>query len=196
MALATAGMLAAAAGRPSFEASSFAATTPAAAAGEVAVAQGLGPIVLKNATELAGTPASTPEIVSFILRGRNLLGLEPAVEEGRAPGLTVAQFAGRYGQTATVITALRSYLHRYGIATSVYPDDLDVSASGTAAEFDSALSVQPGAVQGTGDGRARRPGGHLGPAGARHRPEPVPARRHRPQRAGHPRADQLRAVLR
>ena len=53
----------------------------------------------------------------------------------------MAQFAGRYGQTATVITALRSYLNRYGIATSVYPDDLDVSASGTAAEFDSALSV-------------------------------------------------------
>jgi NAD(P)-dependent dehydrogenase (short-subunit alcohol dehydrogenase family) len=45
-------------------------------------------------------------------------------------------------QTAAAITALQSYLSKYGIATSVYPDGLDVTASGTAADFDRALSVQ------------------------------------------------------
>jgi hypothetical protein len=49
--LATAGVLVAALGVPSFEASSFVASPSSAPTGEVAVAQGLGPTVLKNATE-------------------------------------------------------------------------------------------------------------------------------------------------
>ena len=140
--LAAAGVLVAALGAPSFEASSFVASPSSAPTGEVAVAQGLGPIVLKNATATGATAASTPEIVSFILRGRNLFSLESAVEGGHSPDLTVAEFAARYGQSTATITALQSYLNKYGIATSVYPDGLDVTASGTAAEFDSALSVQ------------------------------------------------------
>ena len=140
--LAAAGVLLATLGAPSFEASSFTASPSSAPAGEVAVAQGLGPIVLKNATATGATPASTPEIVSFILRGRDLFSLESAVDAGHAPGLTVAEFAARYGQSTATITALQGYLTKYGIATSVYPDGLDVTASGTAAEFDRALSVQ------------------------------------------------------
>jgi kumamolisin len=140
--LAAAGVLVAALGAPSFEASSFTTSPSSAPAGEVAVAQGLGPIVLKNATATGATPASTPEIVSFILRGRDLFSLESAVEAGHSPGMTVAEFAARYGQSTATITALQGYLTKYGIATSVYPDGLDVTASGTAAEFDRALSVQ------------------------------------------------------
>src|SRR5580700_11304253 len=120
--LAAAGVLVAALGAPSFEASSFVAAPSAAPAGEVAVAQGLGPIVLKNATATGATPASTREIVSFILRGRDLFSLESAVEAGHSPEMTVAQFAARYGQATATITALQSYLSKYGIATSVYPD--------------------------------------------------------------------------
>ena len=41
-----------------------------------------------------------------------------------------------------MIAALRSYLAGYGITTSQYADGLDVTANGTAAEFDSALTVQ------------------------------------------------------
>jgi kumamolisin len=140
--LGAAGVGVAALEAPSFEASSFVAAPSSAPTGEVAVAQGLGPIALKNATVTGATPATTREIVSFILRGRNLFSLESAVEGGRSPDMTVAQFAARYGQTAAAITALQSYLSKYGIATSVYPDGLDVTASGTAAQFDSALSVQ------------------------------------------------------
>ena len=101
----------------------------------------------------------------------------------------MAQFASRYGQTATAITALESYLHQYGIATSAYPDDLDVTASGTAAEFDSALSVQQEQYKvpavAAQDGLAAIPAQQVHGTAA----EPVPARRHRPGRAGHPRAD-------
>jgi kumamolisin len=145
-ALAVAGVVVAALGVPSFQASSFTAAPSSALssapAGQVMVAQGLGPAVLKNATASGATPSATPETVSFILRGRNLFSLESAVETGQAPDLTVAQFAGRYGPSTATITALEVYLNRYGISTSVYPDDLDVTAIGTAGEFDSALSVQ------------------------------------------------------
>ncbi|MGH3205460.1 MAG: S53 family peptidase [Streptosporangiaceae bacterium] len=139
--LGAAGVLVAALGVPSFEASSFVGAPSSAPAGEVAVAQGLGPAVLTNATVTGATPGTTQEIVSFILRGRNLFSLESAVEGGHSPDMTVAQFAVRYGQSTATITALQGYLGKYGIVTSAYPDALVVTASGTAAEFDRALSV-------------------------------------------------------
>lgn len=140
-ALAVSGALAAAMADPSLKTSSFLAG-PSTPQDQMAVAQGLGPAVLKNATMQGTTPPGTPEIVSFILRGRNMFTLASDVEAGRSPDLTVAKFASQYGQTATVISALESYLNKFGIATSVYPDDLDVTASGTAAQFNQALSVQ------------------------------------------------------
>ena len=116
--------------------------TSSVPAGEVAVPQGLGPAVLKNASVFGATPPDTPETVSFILRGRNLAHLANAVESSQAPDLSVVQFAGLYGQTASAIAGLENYLIQYGIATTTYPDDLDVVANGTAGEFDSALNVQ------------------------------------------------------
>jgi kumamolisin len=40
-----------------------------------------------------------------------------------------------------VVSVLTSYLALFGITTSVYPGNVDVSASGTAGEFDAALSI-------------------------------------------------------
>jgi subtilase family serine protease len=145
-ALAVAGALAAAMAAPSLKTSSFQAG-PSAPQGEVAVAQGLGPAALKNATMQGATPPGTTELVSFILRGRNLFELASDVEAGRSPHLTVAKFASQYGQTADVISALESYLGKFGISTSAYPDGLDVTASGTAAQFNQALSVQQNQYQ-------------------------------------------------
>ena len=140
-ALAVAGALAAALADPPLKTSSLQ-TTPSASLGQTAIAQGLGPAVLKNATAQGATPPSTFELVSFILRGRNMFELASDVESGRSPDLTVAKFASQYGQSTTAITALENYLRQYGIATVAYPDNLDVTASGTAAQFDRALSVQ------------------------------------------------------
>ena len=111
--------------------------------GEVSVAQGTNPATLKGAVAFGNTPASTPEAVSFILRGRNLAGLENAVEQGRSPDLSTAGFATRYGQTPAVINGLESYLKGFGISiTTTYADGLDISTTGTAGDYDSALSVQ------------------------------------------------------
>ena len=55
---------------------------------------------------------------------------------------SVRQFAGEYGQPGSNISALESYLTSFGISSTSYADGLDVTATGTAGEFDSALSVQ------------------------------------------------------
>jgi subtilase family serine protease len=87
------------------------------------------------------TPPNTPEAVSFILRTRDLADLESDVDHGLHSYLSVSQFAKKYGQSPSTVSALRSYLAAYGIQSQAYPDGLDVSATGTAGQFDKALAV-------------------------------------------------------
>ncbi len=109
----------------------------------IGVSQGIGAAALRNATVFGPTPPATPETVSFILRARDLGSLEASVSAGMPGGyLSVRQFASRYGQTPSDIAALEAYLSGFGIATSAYADGLVVTASGTAGQFDSALSVR------------------------------------------------------
>jgi kumamolisin len=96
---------------------------------------------MRGASAFGTTPASTPEQVSFILKERNVSALESAVTGGLKDFDSVGQFAAKYGQTSDVVSALTSYLASFGITTAVYPGNVDVSAAGTAGEFDKALSV-------------------------------------------------------
>jgi len=96
---------------------------------------------LPGAVAFGDTPASTPETVSFILRERNVTLLELAAQTGSKNYLSTSEFASRYGQTPANVTALTSYLAHFGITADVYADNVDISASGTAGEFDRALSV-------------------------------------------------------
>jgi kumamolisin len=106
-----------------------------------AVASGVNVAALPGAAVFGNTPADTPETVSFILRERNVSFLESQIVHGIRNFVSVPQFALTYGQTQANISALTSYLAHYGIKTDVYEDNVDVSATGTAGEFDSALSV-------------------------------------------------------
>jgi subtilase family serine protease len=110
----------------------------------VPVQPGISAATLPDATVFGDTAPNTPETVSFVLREQNLPELEYQVEQGIGPHafLSVSQFARAYGQTAANIAQLQSYLAGFGITTDVYADNVDVVASGTAGEFDSALSVQ------------------------------------------------------
>ena len=135
----------------------------ARAGGKIGVAQGLGAAVLPN-TAFGNTPADTPESVSFILQTRDLGGLEAQVSAGMPGGfLSVADFARRYGQPQNRIAALERYLAHYGISATAMPDGLDVQATGTAGEFDAALSVQQQQYHlpsvPSHDGRPGHPGG-------------------------------------
>ncbi len=108
----------------------------------VAVQTGINAAGLPRAVALGDTPSDTPETVAFVLRERDYRQLETDVEDGVGDDLSVSQFAATYGQRPATIAALEAYLASYGITTDVYPDDVDVVATGTAGEFDSALSVQ------------------------------------------------------
>ncbi len=117
--------------------SSFAAT-----AGLTAVPQALNPALDPSATPNGQTAARTPMMVSFVLKARNLQQLEQEVNAGwTAPYLSTSQFAAQYGQTPQVVADLQSYLHSFGISSKAYSDDLDVTATGTAGQFNRALAI-------------------------------------------------------
>jgi subtilase family serine protease len=106
------------------------------------VPTGLLASALPGASAFGDTPSSTPEQVSFILKERGISQLESSVTSGLSSFDSVSQFAGKYGQTSAVVNALTSYLAKFGITTTVYPGNVDVSASGTAGEFDQALTIK------------------------------------------------------
>ncbi len=118
------------------------ATSPGPGA-RVAVPQGISPSALSGVRVLGPTAGSTRERVSFILTAQRLHQLEFSVESSlqHRGYLSVSQFASSYGQPAGNVTALENYLAKYGIKAYAYPDRLDVSATGTAAEFGAALGV-------------------------------------------------------
>jgi subtilase family serine protease len=150
----------------------FAAAVPASSAttpgpgGRMAVPQGVGPAALKGARVLGPTAAGTKERLSFILKANSVQQLEVGVELGIGHGyLSVSQFADRYGQPAGNVSSLQDYLAKYGIKTSAYADRLDVSATGTAAEFNAALGVTQQSyfvpAVPTSGGQARIPAQHI-----------------------------------
>ena len=96
---------------------------------------------IPGATVFGSVSATTPETVSFVMKEQNEQALESQVTAGVKSYLSVSQFAAKYGASASAISALNSYLAKYGIKTSVYADGIDVVATGTAGDFDSALTV-------------------------------------------------------
>ena len=96
---------------------------------------------LPGASAFGDTAPNTPEQVSIILKERNLSQLESAVTGGLTSFSSVSRFAASHGQTPAAVSAVTSYLASFGIKTTVYPGNVDLSASGTAKQFDKALSV-------------------------------------------------------
>src|SRR6204780_675972 len=104
---------------------------------------GINAATLPGASVFGNTPPGTAVTVSFVLKEQNFSSLESQVEAGipSTGSLSVGQFAARYGQSASNISALTSYLAGFGIKTSVYTDDVNVVATGTAGEFNKALTI-------------------------------------------------------
>jgi kumamolisin len=108
----------------------------------VSVAQGSGTAPLSSGTPLGNTDPSTPVDISIVLRAQNLNQLENQVQSGwNGQYLTTRQFAQQYGQSPLVILGIEKYLNAFGITTSAYSDGLDISANGTAGQFNKALSI-------------------------------------------------------
>ena len=109
--------------------------------GLVPVGHGIEADALPGATSFGTTPPDTPEAVSFILQARDGAQLKATVDQGVHTFLSVGQFAHSYGQSPSTVYGLEVYLSRFGIKTASYADGLDVSATGTAGQFDQALEV-------------------------------------------------------
>jgi subtilase family serine protease len=137
----TAGMLAVAVSAAATAGTAQAASAPRPDTPEK-VPTGLLASALPGASVFGDTPADTPEQVSFILKERNLPRLESSVTKGLTRFDSVGQFTGKYGQTPGAVSALTRYLAKFDIKTTVYPGNVDVSASGTAGEFDQALTIR------------------------------------------------------
>jgi kumamolisin len=118
-----------------------AATGPSA--GKVTVPQGLSVAgLVGNSVFPKPINGNTKETVSFVLRLRQESALESDVERGMPGGfLKVGTFASRYGQTKPRVAALEKYLRGYGLKTTAFADRLNISVTGTARDFNKALSV-------------------------------------------------------
>ncbi len=136
-----AGVLAVAASAAATAGTAKAATPPGPNTPEK-VPTGLLASALPGASVFGDTPPATPEQVSFIMKERNVSQLESSVTSGLTRFDSVSQFAGKYGQSPAAVSALTHYLAKFGIKTTVYPGNVDVSASGTAGEFDQALTIK------------------------------------------------------
>src|SRR5580658_225441 len=102
---------------------------------------------IPGATVFGSVSATTPETVSFVMKEQNEQALESQVTAGVKSYLSVNQFAAKYGASASSISALTSYLAGYKIKATVDADNIDVVATGTAGDFDSALTVHQSEYQ-------------------------------------------------
>jgi kumamolisin len=105
------------------------------------VSGGVSASSLPHASVFGTTPADTPESVSFIMKANNLAALESVATHAQHSFDSVSQFAHTYGASSSAINALVSYLHGFGISTTVYADNLDIATTGTAGDYDAALST-------------------------------------------------------
>jgi kumamolisin len=103
-----------------------------------------------NTQDAGPTASSTLISTSIILNVTDLQGLENFVAETTTPGspqyhrfLTVGQFAKRFAPSNHSVEQLVKYLESFGLTIDkIYPDNLDITVTGTAAEINAALATQ------------------------------------------------------
>ena len=152
---------------------SVAGAAPSVGPNMAPVGHGIEATALPGATVFGTTPADTPESVSFILRDP-----EHRTAEGRRhPGRTGASSRSASSPRPTARARRRSTSSRCTSRSSAsrpsaYADGLDVSATGTAGQFDQALAVQQ--LEYHVPGRAGHDGAKGIPAQTVHGPAQVP----------------------
>lgn len=122
---------------------SFAADTPQA------IAQGVGSKVLTDANYFGDLDPSTVVTVDIVMKVQDQAGLAQYIKETTTPGsahfrkyLSTSQFKAKYGASPAAINATTQYLKAFGISSSVYPNNLIVTATGTVAQFNKAFSIE------------------------------------------------------
>ncbi|WKB35071.1 protease pro-enzyme activation domain-containing protein [Terrilactibacillus sp. S3-3] len=113
-----------------------------------AVAQGTGSAVLKKASFFSDMPDSKKISIDIVLKTRNQTLLQRFIQDSVNSAssayhhyISVKTFKDTFGAAAGTVNEATSYLKKYGIHTSVYPDNLIITATGTVGQFDKAFSV-------------------------------------------------------
>lgn len=125
---------------------------PAFAASETdtptAVSQGTSQTVLDNASYFGNLPSDTPITVDIVMKTRNESYLQNYINQTVDPRsllyhhyLSVNAFRAAFGGSPLAVSALTNYLKRFSISSTVYSDNLVITASGTVGEFNKAFSV-------------------------------------------------------
>jgi len=95
---------------------------------------------LSNATDLGALPATQTLTVRLGLQLHNVDQLKALVQSGQT--ITATQFIATYGPTQSDVSSVTSYLQSMGLTNiSVEPNNLLVSATGTAAQISKAFDT-------------------------------------------------------
>ncbi|SFC53696.1 protease pro-enzyme activation domain-containing protein [Bacillus sp. UNCCL81] len=112
------------------------------------VAQGTGAAVLDGTNYFGDMDPTTTLSIDFVLKLQNKDDLEKYIKETVTPYsphyrkyLSVDEFKAKYAPNPAYIHSVTSYLQSYGIKTDVHANNLTITATGTVAQLNKALSV-------------------------------------------------------
>ncbi|HET7658005.1 MAG TPA: protease pro-enzyme activation domain-containing protein, partial [Bacillales bacterium] len=115
---------------------------------KISIPQGTGSAVLDQASYFGDLDPSTQLNVDIVMRVQHKGALKRYIKETATAGskhyrdyLTVSEFTQRFAPSDNEIQTVTDYLKQYGISSSVYPDNLIITAHGTVAEFNKAFSI-------------------------------------------------------
>ncbi|MFY4776530.1 S53 family peptidase [Metabacillus sp. RGM 3146] len=120
----------------------------AAGSDKTAVQQGVSSKVLANASYFGNLPDDTPVTVDLVMKIRNKNQLENYIKDTVTPKsqnyrnyLSTEEFKKNFGADPNFIKLVKEYFSLFGIKTNVYPDNLIITATGTAGQFNKAFSI-------------------------------------------------------
>jgi kumamolisin len=115
---------------------------------KVIVQQGVNPQVLENASVFGDLPGNTPVTVDIVMKINNKDKLAKYIDDTTSPGnknyrhyLSVDQFSKSFGENSKFIKQATNYLSSFGIQSKVYPNNLIITATGTADQLNKAFSI-------------------------------------------------------
>ncbi|QQE78135.1 protease pro-enzyme activation domain-containing protein [Alicyclobacillus sp. SO9] len=113
-----------------------------------AIPQGIGSQVLQHSNYFGNLPSSTQVTVDIVMKIQNKQALTKYIHGTTTPGswnfrryLSVSQFSREFAPSRWQIHSVTNYLKRFGIQSSVYPNHLVITATGTVGQFNKAFSV-------------------------------------------------------
>lgn len=115
---------------------------------KVNISQGVGSNILQNANYFGDLPGDTQVTVDIVMKVQNKDALARYIDDTVTPGnrnyhkyLSVDQFKENFAPSSFQVKVVTEYLKAFGINSTVYKDNLIITAKGTVDQFNKAFSV-------------------------------------------------------